>query len=52
MSGMIVYKNWVIVIGGVGIPQGPLQPGSKWIQCDDGSGEGLTNEMRKFDLAK
>ena len=52
VSGMIVYKNWVIVIGGTGIPQGPLQPGSEWIQCDGGSGEGVTNEMHKFDLSK
>ena len=51
-SGMIVYKNWVIVIGGVGIPLGPLQPGSKWNKFDDGKGEGLTNELHKFDLSK
>ena len=42
MSGMIVYKNWVIVIGGCGNTKGPFLPGSKWIQCDDGSGESLT----------
>ena len=51
-SGMIVYKNWVIVIGGRGIPHGPLQPGSKWKTLDDGCGEGLTNEIHKFDLSK
>ena len=51
-SGMIIYKNWVIVIGGIGIPQGPLQPGSEWIKLNDDSGEGLTNEMHKFDLNK
>ena len=52
LSGMIAYKKWVIVIGGTGIPHGPLQPGSKWIQCDDGCGDGVTNEMHKFDLSK
>ena len=52
LSGMIVYKNWVIVIGGMGKPQGPLQPGSKWIKRNDDSGEGVTNEMHKFDLSK
>ena len=51
-SGMIVYKNWVIVIGGIGIPQGPLQPGSEWIKHNDDVEEGLTNEMHKFDLSK
>ena len=51
-SKMIVYKNWVIVIGGKGIPQGPLQPGSEWIKFNDDSGEGRTNEMHKFDLSK
>ena len=51
-SWMIVYKNWVIVIGGVGIPLGPLQPGSKWKKFDECEGEGLTNEMHKFDLSK
>ena len=50
LSGMIVYKNWVIVIGGKGIPHGPLQPGSKWTTLDDDSGEGVTNEIHKFDL--
>ena len=52
LCGMIVYKNWVIVIGGIGIPQGPLQPGSKWIKHINDSGEGSTNEMHKFDLSK
>ena len=52
LSGMIVYKNWVIVRGGMGIPQGPLQPGSEWMKLSDGSGIGATNEMHKFDLSK
>ena len=52
LSGMIVFKNWVIVIGGVGIPYGPLQPGSKWMKNNDNRGDGLTNEMHKFDLSK
>ena len=51
-SGMIVYKNWVIVIGGIGIPQGPLQPGSEWIKFNCNSEDGVTNEMHKFDLSK
>ena len=40
LSGMIVYKNWVIIIGDVGTPQGPLHPGSKWIKYNDNSGGG------------
>ena len=52
MSWMIVYKNWVIVIGGIGTPRGPLQPGSEWIKLNDDSGQGLTNEMHKFDIIK
>ena len=52
LSTIIVYKNSVIVIGGRGIPDGPLQPGSKWTQLDDDSGEGVTNEMHKFDITK
>ena len=51
-SGMIIYKNWVIVIGGIGMPQGPLQPGSEWVNQNDDTEEGLTNEMHKFDLSK
>ena len=52
LCGMIVYKNWVIVIGGMGNPQGPLQPGSEWANHNDDTEEGLTNEMHKFDLSK
>ena len=52
LSGMVVYKKWVIVIGGVGIPQDLLQPDSEWIKYNDDSGGGVTNEMHKFDLNK
>ena len=40
LSGMIVYQNSVLVIGGVGIPQGPLQPGSKRVKNNDDRGRG------------
>ena len=54
--GMIVYNNSVIVVGGFGIRNGPIQPGSqfrKWRGQDDDedpSTEGWTNEMHKYDL--
>ena len=55
-SGMIMYDNSVIIIGGFGIRNGPIQPGSKWRKLrdeddeEDPSTEGWTNEMHKYDL--
>ena len=51
-SGMIVYKNCVIIVGGWGKQHCPLQTGFEWIQSNSNRGEGLTNEMHKFDLSK
>ena len=48
-SGMIVYNNSVIIIGGSGIRNGPIQPGSEWEKCKDNTW-GYTNEMHKYDL--
>ena len=49
--GMTVYDNLVIIIGGYGIRNGPIQPGSEWV-CNDESpnADGQTNEMHKYDL--
>ena len=53
---MIVYKNSVIIIGGLGIRNGPIQPGSEWRKGrdkddeEDPSTQGWTNEMHKYDL--
>ena len=55
-SGMIVYKNSVIIIGGWGIRNGPIQPGSEWKKRKDKDDDedlntmGVTNEMHKYDL--
>ena len=55
-SGMIIYENSVIVVGGFGIRNGPIQPGSqfrKWRDKDDDEDPntiGWTNEMHKYDL--
>ena len=51
-SGMIMYENSVIVIGGLGIRNGPIQPGSEWNADDDEDPNtlGRTNEMHKYDL--
>ena len=55
-SGMIMYKNSVILIGGVGIRNGPIQPGSEWEKWQDNINDGdlkpmgNTNEMHKYDL--
>ena len=52
---MIVYEHSVIIIGGLGIRNGPIQPGSEWV-CDDEDDnkdpntKGCTNEMHKYDL--
>ena len=54
--GMIVYENSVIVFGGFGVRNGPVQPGSEWRKErskddeEDPSTEGWTNEMHKYDL--
>ena len=53
--GMIMYENSVILIGGTGIRNGPIQPGSEWVCEDEDDDEdpntaGLTNEMHKYDL--
>ena len=54
--GMIMYENSVIIIGGFGVRNGPIQPGSDWMKGrgkddeEDPSTEGWTNEMHKYDL--
>ena len=52
---MIVYEYSVIIIGGWGTRNGPIQPGSEWVCSDEDSDEdpntlGGTNEMHKYDL--
>ena len=53
---MIVYKNSVIIIGGFGVRNGPIQPGSEWMKWRDKDNDegpntkGWTNEMHKYDL--
>ena len=54
-SEMIVYKNSVIIIGGRGTRNGPIQPGSEWVckdedEYEDPNTRGWTNEMHKYDL--
>ena len=55
-SVMIIYENSVKVVGGFGIRNGPIQPGSKWRKWSDTDDEedpstmGWTNEMHKYDL--
>ena len=56
--GIIVYDNSVILVGGFGIRNGPIQPGSEWMKFrdeddeEDPSTKGLTNEMHKYDLGE
>ena len=45
---MIMYENSVIVVGGFGVRNGPIQPGSEWRNGRDK--DGWTNEMHKYDL--
>ena len=52
---IIVYENSVIIIGGLGARNGPIQPGSEWAcagedEYEDPNTLGLTNEMHKYDL--
>ena len=52
---MIVYENSVLIIGGWGTRNGPIQPGSEWVckdedEYEDPDTEGQTNEMHKYDL--
>ena len=46
---MIVYENSVIISGGWGTRNGPIQPGSEWV-CKDPNTRCCTNEMHKYDL--
>ena len=54
--GIIVYDNSVILVGGFGVRNGPIQPGSDWRKWrdeddeEDPSTKGWTNEMHKYDL--
>ena len=47
-SGMIIYENSVIVVGGFGIRNGPIQPGSEWRKGrdEDDEEDPSTNVMR------
>ena len=53
---MVVYENAVLIIGGCGIRNGPIQPGSEWMKArdkddnEDPNTKGWTNEMHKYDL--
>ena len=58
---MIVYEHSVIIIGGIGIRNGPIQPGSEWVCNDEDDNKDqddnkdpntncCTNEMHKYDL--
>ena len=52
---MIVYENSVLIIGGLGTRNGPIQPGSEWVcndedEYEDPNTEGQTNEMHKYYL--
>ena len=50
-SAMVVYNDQLIEFGGVGIPSGPIQPGSEFIvDSNDTDGSGWTNEVHSFDL--
>ena len=54
-SGMIIYENSVIVVGGYGKRNGPIQPGSEWRKLkkddeQDPNTKWWTNEMHKYDL--
>ena len=52
-SRMIACDNKLFLLGGYGIPSGPIQPGSEFIldeYANDGSG--WTNEIHSFDLTK
>ena len=52
-SRMIAYDNKLFLLGGAGIPSGPIQPGSEFIldeYVNDGSG--WRNEIHSFDPTK
>ena len=52
-SRMIAYDNKLFLLGGKGIPSGPIQPGSEFILGEDNDdGRGWTNEIHSFDLTK
>ncbi len=53
---MVIYKEYVIVMGGFGIRNGPIQNSSEWMKVvakdndRDPNTVGWTNEMHKYDL--
>ena len=50
--GMIYFKeNKIAVIGGLGVPRGPLQPGASFVETI-GIHIGWTNEIHVFDTKK
>lgn len=50
--GMIAYSNQLVLFGGYGVPSGPTQQGTEFIENHDGNldGSGWTNELHAFDL--
>ena len=49
-SGMVHYEHKLFIMGGYGIPSGPMQPGATFREYRDGRGIGWTNELHCFNL--
>jgi len=55
---MVAYKNKLVVVGGLGIRNGPVQPGSEWLKWKEGDSledlltKGITNEIHKFEIVE
>lgn len=47
-SGMVAYNGKLILFGGFGVPSGPTQQGSEYIQDNTGH-RGWTNELHVYD---
>ena len=51
--GMVVHEDSIVLFGGEGIPSGPIQPGSDFIEnTNETDGSGWTNELHIFNLKK
>ena len=50
-SGMITYGKKLLLLGGKGVPSGPIQPGSEFVLNNQHTnGRGWTNELHTFNL--
>ena len=57
-SAIVAYRDNLVVFGGLGIRNGPVQPGSEWLKwtevdmLENPLAKGITNELHKFEICR